>query len=94
MDFGGFWICYSTINSASNDTIFCFLPFISVFGPFWTFNSRTNMCVTASAFTMLSVYTLKKKSKKMWRVYYITAKKWLIVEFAYIAGISMGDQVE
>ena len=45
MDCGGFWIIMSTINSASNDTIFCFLPFISAFGQFWAFNSRTSLAV-------------------------------------------------
>ena len=79
MDFGEFWICYSTINSASNDTIFCFLPFISAFGPFWAFNSRTNSGIVNVANAVMSSISPEKLLVNGGIVEFICewAKKWL-----------------
>jgi len=37
VDYGGFWICYAGINSASFDTKSSSILIFSVFGFFWLF---------------------------------------------------------
>ena len=41
-DFRGFWISYSAEDSAPNDIKFSLVSFISGYGQFFSFDSRTN----------------------------------------------------